>query len=122
MTVIKEIKFRFKLKLNIERWGKYVKGDTDYFIITLDSLARIPIDEMWDIESTDLYTGLKDKNEKEIFQSDKVKLYYKGQYVECEIYWNPIGMWCLKWKDGYINNAPLVPESLEITGNIYEKK
>lgn len=70
------------------------------------------------------YTGLKDKNNKEIYQGDIAKIYYKGAWVHVEIFWNELGMWCFKWPDGYINNYPLPSNkgktTFEIVGNIHE--
>ncbi len=60
-----------------------------------------------------LYSGLFDKNKKEICEGDSVRLYYKGQFVICEIIYKD-GLFCLKWPDGYINNYMLTPSNLEI--------
>jgi hypothetical protein len=61
-------------------------------------------------------TGLKDANGVEICEGDLVQLYYKGNYHVCEIVWNPLGMWSLKWQDGYINNYWLIPGNLKVIG------
>jgi hypothetical protein len=47
-----------KLRLNIDNWGKYKKGDEDYFYFNLlseqNGLIRYSIDKKWDIISTEL--------------------------------------------------------------------
>ncbi len=55
---ITNVMLRFKLRLNIEEWGKYIKGDEDYFYIKLhdeqNGLTRFPIDKQWDIISCEI--------------------------------------------------------------------
>ena len=49
---------RFKLRLNVDEWGKYKKGDIDIFYIKLlndkNGLVRFPIDDRWDILSCEI--------------------------------------------------------------------
>ena len=49
----KEIKILFTLRLNIDSWGSYKKGDVDKFYINVfderNGLCRFPIDKHWDI-------------------------------------------------------------------------
>ena len=50
---MKQILVKFTLKLNIDSWGKYKKGDEDIFYISVfderNGLIRFPIDKHWDI-------------------------------------------------------------------------
>ena len=50
---MEEIKIKFKLRLNIPKWGKYIEGDEDYFYIDIfnesNGLVRHPIEKHWDI-------------------------------------------------------------------------
>jgi hypothetical protein len=50
-----DVMLRFKLRLNIEEWGNYKKGDEDTFYIKLldeqNGLAKFAIDKQWDIVS-----------------------------------------------------------------------
>lgn len=34
----------------------------------------------------DLFSGVLDKNGKQIFENDKVKIYHKGQFVICTVF------------------------------------
>lgn len=49
---------KFKLKLNIDQWGKYKKGDEDFFYINIfderNGLVRFSIDKWWDIISYEI--------------------------------------------------------------------
>ena len=53
-----DVILRFKLRLNIEEWGKYIKGDEAIFYIKLlndqNGLVRYPIEEKWDIMSCEV--------------------------------------------------------------------
>ena len=55
---MEEIKIKFKLRLNIPKWGKYLEGNEDYFYIDIfnesNGLVRHPIEKHWDIISYEL--------------------------------------------------------------------
>ena len=53
-----DIMFRFKLRLNVDKWGTYKKGDEDTFYIKLlddrNGLAKYSIDKQWDVVSCEI--------------------------------------------------------------------
>ena len=82
---MEEIKIKFKLRLNIPKWGKYVEGDEDYFYIDIfnesNGLVRYPIEKHWDIISYELVknNGVLDDVSNCFLEGDEVL--YVGTYV-----------------------------------------
>lgn len=84
------------------------------------------IDYMFDIKDLNKFviiksTNLFDKNNTEIFYGDIVK-FRTSNIVRTAMIEFDGGMYCLKYRDGYINHYPLNPERYEIIGNIYQNK
>lgn len=74
---MKNIIFRFTLKLKIDTWGSAKLGDIRIQYITLDNLVRNPLDWHWEIIACDQWTGHHDKNGKMICNNDTVKHKYR---------------------------------------------
>ncbi|HXB40132.1 MAG TPA: hypothetical protein VNZ49_06290 [Bacteroidia bacterium] len=56
------------------------------------------------------FTGMYDKNGKPIHGGDHVKLYYKGEYVVCQvIYDTKHAAFFIKWPDGYVKKKKYKP-------------
>lgn len=57
---MEDIKLKFRLRLNIEEWGKYKKGDEDDFYMSVlderNGLVRYPIDKHWDIVRVETFS------------------------------------------------------------------
>jgi hypothetical protein len=53
-----DVMLRFKLRLNIDEWGSYKKGDEDTFYIKLldkqNGLVKFAIDKQWDVVSCEV--------------------------------------------------------------------
>ena len=58
ITQEQDIQLKFRLRLNVDEWGKYKKGDEDDFYMKMldnqNGLARFPIDKRWDIVSCEI--------------------------------------------------------------------
>jgi len=126
---MREIKFRFRLKLKIDVFGSYVKNEIHTFYIDLlddkNGLISYPINlEIWEIVSCDQFIGLVDKSRKYIYEGDILFHEYHDRKT------------IIKWVDDYAcfagetvdeiieeeyNFYQKIDESkLEIIGNIYE--
>ncbi len=73
-----------------------------------------------DVEAVEQYTGLKDKNGKEIFIGDIVSE-HNGDIVG-EIIQKPSGEYCIAWIGIYAGSSVLYEElsMCEVVGNIHE--
>lgn len=75
------------------------------------------------------FTGLHDKNGKEIWEGDIVRLYPDGGWTDCEVRWieekAALALYVPKWGTGsvghpHLNLSKERPDFFEVIGNIYE--
>lgn len=127
MNMNREILFRGKRKDNGEwTFGSLVihkdilwKNQKYYYIETdtgEDRLEIIP-------ETISQYTGLDDKNGKQIFEGDIIK--YVDEKTSYTVMFDPTGYWCLDG-NGARNSEMLIYfddyKYIEVIGNIYENE
>ena len=109
-----KLKFRAWDKRN-EMWLDYIKLSSDGTMMTAGDHQMIPIKAPEDIEIMQ-YTGLIDKNGKEICCGDIVKIDGDKLYIG-EIKWQVMGF-IVVWNDGQTKSH--LPEYCEVIGNIYD--
>lgn len=129
----REIKFRAwdkkEKKMKFEEDGTYFFDSEGCFPDTIISITHNNNGWIWM-----QYTGLKDKNGKEIYEGDIIHSKWKEDFVgqeDCKqiVYWsNKNGGWAMneKGKDVKLGNFHLRfhchPKHIKVIGNIYENK
>ena len=130
LNSMREIKFRAwdkKLKNMLFMDGMSMNWEYDHLTFRITGYTD---EEEWSTNEEDLelmqYTGLKDKNGKEIYEGDLIKTHTEGDTLL--VIWNERSGngWALKRQDGTIiqglfptNDGAPYPE-VEIVGNLYE--
>jgi uncharacterized phage protein (TIGR01671 family) len=116
----RDIKFRGISK----NTGKWIYGDlskkhgNDGFYYTIETLlGEFSIVET---ESVGEYTGLKDKNGKEIYEGDILyELSFDGDAILCEVVFSNCAFMLKEWEiiDSFLYDSA---KDMEVIGNVYE--
>lgn len=120
---MREIKFRGKASLyNIWVYGCYCATKTNIFIID-ENGELFPIYK----DTVGQYTGLKDKNGKEIYEGDIIEYVYTGEDGDKGDYKVKQGVMNFKKNGWHINSRWLDGFTMrmfqfEVIGNIYDKE
>ncbi|MBA7626622.1 hypothetical protein ES703_34076 [subsurface metagenome] len=117
---MREIKFRTWQAGRFHYWG-FIKSRyiNEYDFRGIAGTSAEPLSMTEKMNRSQQYTGLKDKNGKEIYEGDTVKYVEPHtEHVEIRpIEWNGNGFWMVR-----VNGSVHLPceEYREVIGNIYE--
>lgn len=132
----REIKFRGKdIQSSEWRYG-YAQFNYDKTRAQIISPLRIDISAFpgqffhVDKDTVCEFTGLSDKDGKEIYESDILQLSIENGKVLCIVTWNnEVGAWCLKLNGSKLEGSRTLGEwlrdsttEIEMIGNIYDNK
>ena len=133
----REIKFRGKSAVTNEWvYGSLVKVGNESHIVGFD---EVDLDEHHLSYCSDRpiftkqgtigqFTGLHDKNRKEIYDGDILRFYHNNKEYVCIVGWNnEVGSWCIRFKgEKHVGIRPLgewiCEYKIEVIGNIYDNK
>jgi uncharacterized phage protein (TIGR01671 family) len=128
----RELKFRVWDKL-YKRFIYADKGYQGHYILTLDGrFQNLQNGSGGDEYVVQEYIGLKDKNNKDIYEGDIISFSVNYtvelgdpdviEYKDCEVYYDEELAGYYFGKDGHQILDKIMEESIEVTGNIFENK
>lgn len=132
----RDIKFRGKCSGQSKYAGEWVEGGlvvpqeiTNNEVLIIRAIADgCTTTYHVDADTVGQFTGLYDKNEKEIYEGDILRFHHNNKEYVCIVGWNnEVGAWCIRFNGiGYVGIRPLgewiCEYKIELIGNIFDNK